>query len=209
MPQLEAKERREAIAKSVVVSQFALLGFFGQAFLTHTLHELNRNTPVDELRTIALAWLAITSLAGGTLEVIALKKKGYSSSPSTTLVYEITKNPYIAVGASKFYDIFQSLMNPVDIASIASLRSEDDGRFFFSNLGSKSTILFAYQVFAQSLILTGKVDAFAEGCKSTWKKVSRPAGIIYERSGLKKVDQWLYPPRMPAYPDIPKPTKYF
>lgn len=210
MARPEIEIPKSNVVKSLEVSSISLVFVGAQTLLTPLLLEINKDLSVSATRDIAFGLYTASLLAGISLEIWELKKKGYTAVPITMFVNGFIKNPNLAPVFSSILNIGHSvIVNPTDIASIASVIAGDNGQIFYNNLISRSITTSSYHALTAPLILTGKVDVFNETILKGWKKVSDATDFVYRKSGVRKFDIWLYPPRVPSYPDMPRMKREF
>lgn len=181
----------EGVAKGHAVSQLWGFAIAAQTLVTSALYRFNKDAPIGQLGKEAWGLLAATTIAGIVVEARTIREKGYSPNSLSTVAHEIVRDPYVSALAGTVLGTGLSLLlNPNNAIAIGSLASGDGGRFVYTTMESAAAVGFVYLLTVNGLVRSGKVEEALGAVKA-----------VYEKSGLRRLDESLFPERVPWYPD--------
>lgn len=164
--------------------------------------ELNKKLPPETVNTLAIGLYASSFIWNSYMEAKALEKGKISPNILTNVFYQKTSAFKAAVAARILTTAISLTNNPVETIGWGSLLFGRND-IFIANLQAGAITSTVYTAAISKIIYDGKLNNLIEFVEPKVRKVLETAGIIYERTGLKKVDEWMFPAQEVIYPDSP------
>lgn len=146
-----------------------------QAMVTLGIHELSKSVDPTTMGLVAIGTIALFNTASIIVESRALLKEQFCDSPVTNIINVISGKPTLSSFLGHLGHFGEN-----GIVSLLTLINNDQGKLFSETALATNLVLGCWNLFFNSMILSGNIDPVVKGLKKARKKVKH----VFTRKNL-------------------------